>query len=399
MAEIVFNELVPPQIGEFTFSALDPQELILISDIANWNDPQRYVGSIFQTHGRSIVFRSPSREINDPSEMMLGRYGGLQLIGAGGDPSAIREGFFDPRGALRINPVDPIDHSIELKSILQQRAIDKRGQLQMWRRSYAPLHGMDQLEADSRRIMSERVRGYIQPYHDQGQVTIINGPELAAEGVFPEKLDPQGEPLHFQVYRVPLVERFQTQMVHSTLEGGFEVGGLKLHDCSFLMGTLLNNFHELDLAYMNGYIGNLGLIEAGEKRALYITDLGSIRDFKEETQPIKIKYRAFDIFMYLESVHRFLSYFSDYFGKEGGLDPGQQKMLVADLKSVAAKGLLRGYFASEFKDMKNRGDSIETIRSRIAWRVQKLLDRHAQYSSTPQKFLDFFDGFYRSLRS
>ncbi|NQZ84975.1 MAG: hypothetical protein HRU03_04615 [Nanoarchaeales archaeon] len=55
---------------EYTINNLDNSEFNLVNSISSWDNPNRYVDSIFSLAGRSIFVRSPTIVQNDSNEIV-----------------------------------------------------------------------------------------------------------------------------------------------------------------------------------------------------------------------------------------------------------------------------------------------------------------------------------------
>src|SRR5687767_12769360 len=88
MAELIIAQ-VPEQKAKVTFNALDQAETSFVSNMVSWRDFDRWAPFVYDIHGRSLVFPSPSRNQVSREDDTVCRYGGLQIYGAGGSLNAV----------------------------------------------------------------------------------------------------------------------------------------------------------------------------------------------------------------------------------------------------------------------------------------------------------------------
>lgn len=369
MKEFVFSELTAGQKAEFSFSELKLDEQNVVENIVRWNNPNQYKNLLYRTHGRSLILQSPNLGASTADDNYAGRFNGLQIIGAGGSKNVAdriivnkSSGVFLHQGPEIIEPVNAANHANELNEILQMKLIDENGELYFWNRPYAPLRGMDAGEASKRKLMTNLLSGYSD--------LDFRVPKLAAEGYFPDKKDPTGNPLAFQVYRVPLLERYSGQLIQISKAESSKRCADFTAEFSFLAGTTLKTLHNKKLAYLDGHADNMSLIAAkGGKRALYITDLGSVHDFSGEKHPHS--YMAFDLIMLLESYARYWPSFVEHFP----LDSDDREKFEELLISSALTGLTAGYFFEE-----KEGDNPISIKDIFIASEQRIGELHGLIS-------------------
>ncbi len=374
----------------FTFTDLDPKELRMVNAIALWQDKNQWTDLLYEPHGRSLVFQSPTQKEEDNYN---GIFAGIQIIGVGGTPSAIRNGFRYGDEEIRLHRVSDRDCSQALAPIFQKRNITKEGALEMFQRLYAPTAGMDQPEAESRRDMTEILDEYSKEQRHIAPHFPFITPSLAAEGIYTEKKDPQGRPLHFQAYRTPVLPRFPTQLTNEVFEHGAEAGIQKLSAFSFLLGDTLRVLHDSGLAYMDGHMGNMSLLEkADEFPRIYITDLGSIKDFSEH--PYGDRYRGLDIYAHLLTLEEFFPYF-EHVAKNSRPQLSEEEL--ADYYwTSGGRSLFEGYF---YRSLVKAGaaNNPDVYEVKINEYFKEIVDNYATNASNPQNFVTSFEEFYKRV--
>lgn len=391
MPQLEFNHNSPclPQRGEFTYSGLDPSEMKLVQAVVNWRDAERYNSLFRQIFGRSIIYANPSplhRIDNVPNS----RYAGLQIYGAGGNMSiGLTSGAYTLSDRIPVDPVNPENHAEQLDAVLQNRGINAEGRMYAWRRPYAPLHGMDKLETDSRKSVTLTLSAYIEHNRQNGIITPFVVPELAAEGIFPDKIDPDGEPLRFQVYRVPLMPRFATQLMQKFEEVDLNGIHTYLSGVGACAGRSLKILHNLGYAYMDCHQGNMSYYKNQGSEALYITDLGSCKYVASES--FRDKYFGSDFYIYLFSLNRVLTSLTERLvrSKYPGLNPTEQ---TKRLLHTTTTSLLYGYFAPEIEtklmnlspsEKGNRiSDDAIDFNQMLDVGIQLFIDSFAEYKSS-----------------
>lgn len=403
MAELIIAH-APEQRAEFTFNGLDPVESTFVSNMVGWRNFDRWASSVYEIHGRSLVFPSPSRNAISREDETMGRYGGLQIYGAGGSLNAVfgaadgqvevKHGVTELPDSFAVYPVDPENHAEALEPILQQRKIDDQGQIHMWRRPYSPLFGMDKKEADRRREVTGKIWQEFENSRLQGNRTAVLVPEIAADGFFPDKLDPDGNPLRFQVYRVPLVMRLPNQFGRLTSTAGAEAGLTMLENASFLMGRFLRYLHLSGLAYMDDHIGNVSLLVSKGKSFLYATDLGSCEDIAEH--PFKTRYHGFDFYSYIDSIYRLMTSYVPWIYKNGSTGATFEE-IDAEFKTGGISGVMQGYYRSEIQSRMSEESSDDKIRTWIAGLTRQL--KTGFETRGTQGFIEFFEGFDASVNN
>lgn len=346
MTNYIFAE-APRQDAVITFAELGNRELQLLKSVANWDSPNEWRRFIFDANGRGVLFKSPDRD-STLEDLIGGNYDGLQIIGAGGNLIYVQNGNAKPfilPATISINSPDRTNHANELKCITELREVNDRGLFEFSHRAYVPLHGMDISEARNRKNFTAFLNDAIADYRERNFRLTFVAPKLAAEGHFPGLLDNQGNPLHFQVYRVPRLSRLPRQTMdflhHSTDILAME--GL-LKRASYLMGCSLRTFHNFDLAYMDGHPGNLSFIIANGNTTLYTTDLGSMKELSQKK--FTERYKALDLYQYLavsaSSIANLLSY-------EGYGSPEAVGRITFIMMLRVANRTFEGYFNPEIK--------------------------------------------------
>jgi hypothetical protein len=304
MQDFRFNASGKGQEGKVIEHELDPEELEMILDVVNWKDPDRYKDRIFEVHGRSIIFKSPTKD-SDDTDNVWGRFDGLQLIGAGGNKFKLNGKGKGEYIDNIINPVNSKNHADYLSAILELREFDEQtGKLRFSSRPYAPMHGMDKGEAEKRSYYTSFLRNSIEKFYEKGRHPSVIVPKWVLNGVFPELKDDNGDNLRFHVYRVPTKKRTSGQVMQSFLDEGFDMLQNHLSKVSDAFGAVSRGFHESGLAYMDSHVDNMSFLEDKKNYALYTTDLGSMETV--EDHPFKDKYFSFDIYMYLSSIKSML---------------------------------------------------------------------------------------------
>lgn len=319
---------------------------------------------------------------------MDGKYDGLQLIGAGGSKSLIKEGLIYLSDPIEISPVDPANHADLLFKTIQMHDIDEDGKLCLWQRPYAPLHGMDITEAEKRKMRTFQLNIYLEQCKAAGIPTLFTVPALVAEGCFPDKLDPQGVPLRFQVYRVPLAQRFPHQFYQTATQEGLEKAFLTTGPFSFLAGMMLKRIHEMKLAYMDGHIGNFSLLSSGEYKTLYIADLGSIQDIAKVRHPLKFK--GFDVYTFMETSFRLYSYFGEWLQSQKELNLNEEKAIeiALELFLYFMRYFISGYFRPDSAATDNGYSASKAYQNSVA---ECEIFCKTYIKLTPQEFIDFFE--------
>jgi len=390
--EIRFSDRCPSQRGEFTFNGLNSQEHDLVDSIVNWEKPNRFSNLISCVNGRSLLLRNPSTPISTTEQHMNGIYDGLQVIGTGGNLFAASNGCREMPRQLEIYPVDPTNHARDLNQTIEMHSIDEEGNLRYWSRFYAPLHGMDSKEAEKRKAMTQRLKLYLQNYADGCQPFCI--PELAAEGYYPDKLDLQSQPLYFQVYRVPLIDRVPNQFMNVAIKEGIEKGFFMLTKFSFTTGLVEKVLHDIGLVYMDGHLGNMSFLNTGKSSSLFITDLGSIQDISQEKYPDR--YKGFDIYTYMVSFSNLISSFVEFLAKYEDLSKNSEKAVNSLFNIpflVAMSAFWSGYFKSEAISRNGRFSFNEAI---TASKKEALSLIKAFETLEAQKFIEFFEQFIKT---
>ena len=129
MVVYVFDETVPRQDAVVSSSELDNSELELITSVVNWDSPNKSKDLIFEVSGRSVTFRSPTRK-STLEDLLVGKFDGLQLIGAGGNTFFVQNGFFAVPDTVTIYPVDQRNHAVQLRDITQLRRVNEKGEFE-----------------------------------------------------------------------------------------------------------------------------------------------------------------------------------------------------------------------------------------------------------------------------
>ena len=376
------KELQPVLIDSvFTGTTLDPQELALGCAITNWDSQKQWNDSVYAVHGRSVVFRSPTRTEERIKDSV---FSGIQFIGVGGTPNALKTGLV-PRSTkpTPIYRVRSLDVSKPLERIFELHEIDIEGNVRLSQREYAPLCGMDEPEAISRKKYTTHLFENVAKARKEGNPLPFVVPELAAEGFYTEMSDPQGRPLQFQAYRVPLIDRLPKQLSTEVWENGVGSGLQIFGFASYLFGKTLRTLHDSGFAYMDGHIGNISLVEDDQSPLLFITDLGSVKDFKDHTFPNR--HRGFDFLTHLKSSYDFFPAFQDL----ARLVNQDQEKLSVPYYLNAIGGLLQGYFPERFRD----GSKIDE--DRVIDLTKELVKKFSITRRSPQAFVESFEDFYR----
>lgn len=394
MREVLFShDLINPQRGEFTFNSLDPEEKALVLSVVNWDNPSQYSHLFYEAHGRSILFQSPTEQFR-PIDTMKGRFRGLQIYGAGGDPDMISEGIRLEKPAV-IYPINEANHASTLSHLIQSRTLDENGQLKLWIRSYAPMHGMEKNEADRRKVTTRKLRSVSDFLLERGANSPFLVPELAAEGVFPDKKDLNGDTLRFQVYRVPILPRLPNQLMREISTKGLEEGIEFLEYSSAMAGQSLRILHQLNLAYIQGHVGNMTLLSDGDNVRMYLTDLGTIEDFSGHSFPERFK--GMDIFVYIVSMEKLLSNLREHMAAKGLEEEANSIMLQASLQTVTTD-LIHGYFEMELEKYIKKGMSLEEVNRLLLKLSSDILVQALEHWNKPQEFLEFFEGYYIKIK-
>lgn len=396
MPEILFSEqTADSQHGEFTFSDLGPGEHQLVETIINWDNPGKFSELAYMVHGRSITFVSPDRLGLDPMEAFQGRFRGLQLIGAGGSISALRQGVHDIPKQILVSPVNPANHAEQLSEILQQRTIDEHGNLQFWQRPYSPLHGMDKKEANRREAFTGQLDEFLGSLSEDRSCMPFVVPEYAAGGYFPGMVDEEGIPLQFQVYRVPLVPRLPSQIIRTIQSHGYDDTLVWLADAAATTGSTFRILHAMDLAHMDGHLGNMSFLNDGdEKRTLFITDLGSMEDITNH--PFNLRYHGFDVYMFLESM-RGLTEDLAHWVERNKFSEKDWEDVEEDLMLTVGYNMLRGYLMLNRLETGKPEELREELDTKIREQGMQLLRGFAQSVDYPQQFLEFFEQYSAEL--
>jgi hypothetical protein len=363
-----------------TYSLLKGEERTLVEDVTKWSDPDRFAGLIRRVHGRSIEFQSPSIPPLSVADYIADQYDGLQIYGVGGSTEIVPEGIVIHPTRTTISPVDPQNHADQMEEILELQHIDEHGMLQLSQRPYAPFRGMDEGEANKRRTMTEWLGTSLAEFKASGGSSWIKTPAFVAEGIFPNAHDHEGHPLRFQVYRVPLVPRFPSQLIQ--LHSFNDVK----HACesfSYLVGrTLRWVFHLNNLAYMDGHVGNMSLLSHEEKQKLYITDLGSIHDFSGDAFPQR--YKGIDFIMFFRSVDTLLTHYQDFLRTHTSSSTHAEET-VNYLSGLLRTAFMGGYLSSTKLSKKEISVSDKVKYTNIIYL--------AYLGLPPQKFLEFMEEF------
>lgn len=375
------RELQPRIVDNvFTFTALDPQELALACAITNWDKQAQWTAAVHEVHGRSIVFKSPTRTEERARDSI---FSGIQLIGVGGTPNALKEGLIPKSGKpTPLYRVSSRDVSKPLERLFQLHEIDENGIVQLPQRQYAPRCGMDEQEADRRKAYTTHFFENVALAREEGKPFPFVVPELVAEGFYTGMSDPQGKPLQFQAYRVPLIDRLPSQIVKEVCTNGTGEGLLYLGFASFLLGKTLRTLHDSGFAYMDGHLGNVSLIEDQENPRLYITDLGSIKEFHDH--PFPDRHRGFDLLTHIVSSDELLPSFK---ALAKMLQNGPEEVEIA-YRINAIGGYLQGYFSEKFT-----GGGV-LHQEQVMDLAEEVIKAYFITHRTPQKFVEFFEDFY-----
>lgn len=375
-------EQTKPLEAIFTSSTLTDDEHALVEAVAKWTNPGQFSDLVRMVHGRSIEFQSPSL-CYTPEDYVAGRYDGLQIYGVGGTTSLPTDGILTPPSRISISPVNAQNHADQLKGIIQLQKIDADGQLVLSSRPYAPLRGMDEIEAANRKETTVLLAKALTIFEASGHRSWLRVPILAAEGNFPNLEDANGKPLRFQVYRVPLVMRFPTQFVQLT---GMDEIDQMCNNFSHLLGKTLRLLHRNLFAYMDGHVGNMSLLIHNKQRKLYITDLGSMHRLDQEAFPGR--YMGIDFYMYFESMEKLLTMYGQFL-HSCSIDHAEE--IVSDLRGLSLVAMITGYFQNEL--IRQHGDAdqaaIATTYARAAYTAYAKLD--------PQQFLEYMEIFLEKI--
>lgn len=374
-------ETAPQLNPELTFSTLDPEERELVLAVAGWSNPSRYTHLIRELNGRSIEFQSPSRPPGSVEKYFDAEYDGLQIIGTGGFTSLPRPGLYtDDLLAKHISPVDPRNHAEELADLTQLQRFDESGKLTLKQRPYVPNRGMDKSEATNRKYMSNFFHEALQQFHAIGHTSFIQVPVLAAEGTYPQMNDLEGNPLWFQVYRVPLLKRFPTQFLRAAPDNEQRT---LLEQCSFLIGKTFRMLHRNSIAYMDGHNGNMSMMKIADKAKLYITDLGSMRALVEDEYPNR--YKAVDFYMFFESFEQLFTMDHSLL-QQLNIAKNEREDYINFMKTLAHISFVGGYFDSERQQTQGKPGSFELSVALILYTFFKELP-YQQYFEAMDAFL------------
>ena len=343
MTRYIFSPKGLGQQAVISSSQLDSLEHEMISSVVNWNHPDDWASRIFGVAGRSIIFHSPTRK-STLEDAILGEFGGLQLIGAGGNTFFVQTGIVKIPNYMEVFPVDPSNHADLLKHNSQLWHVNGNGKFVPTYRQYVPLHGMDDAEAENRARYSNILERTVSSLHEKGKRTSFVVPILVAEGYFPHMLDDNRTELQFQVYRVPTVNRLPSQLINKFAYSNHDNFVRYLREISYFVGGTLRNLHGKQLAYMDPHIGNMSLIKDNHRTTLFITDLGSIVDISQ--REYASNYRGFDMFMYLTSMQIYLEKLIGHFGVKLSNDGSQTNLLSYYLDNIT-RFTLKGYFRPE----------------------------------------------------
>ncbi|QQG41462.1 MAG: hypothetical protein HYV90_04885 [Candidatus Woesebacteria bacterium] len=377
---------------EFTFSKLDPEEKEIVAALVSWSNPAKYTGQIEQLHGRSVVIKSPTRHVSDPTDFFMEKYDGIQIFGFGGARAMIREGVAEVPSKIEITQLNETNHSNELAAIIQLRDFDDKGRLKTWNRPYAPMHGMDQTEAKARKAITVKIADYHSKVLKEQGVPFFSVPEFVAEGFFPDKKDPSGNPLVFQAYRVPIIDRFPSQLIQTAQSESVEIMFHRLQTFSFLAGRFFRTLHQtFDLAYMDGHLGNMSLLRTEKKAGIYATDLGSAKDIK--SHPFAEKFRGIDIYTYIATSRSLMASYAGFLEARHGQDKAIKDFQNL-LTFISISGLASGYFETEI----TKGENMSTIK--VIKNGEKFgndLMKIFSPNSSPQVSLDMFEVYLKEI--
>jgi hypothetical protein len=241
---------------------------------------------------------------------------------------------------------------------------------------------MDEGEAERRKRITTLFAKALAIFQSNGHESWIRVPTLAAEGIFPNMMNPDGKPLRFQVYRVPLVNRFPTQFIQS--KNGDEIYG-RCGSFSYLMGRTLRLLHRNMFAYMDGHVGNMSLLSDGNKEKLFITDLGSLHDFTEDAFPDR--YKGIDFFMFFETMEKLLLMYRDFLRTYTSAG-AQTDEIVENLRALSRTEMMGGYFETELANQKGSDQTLRAKYADFAFLAYKELGC--------QQFLEFMENFLQA---
>lgn len=364
---------VEPQQGVFTDSSLTPVEEAMVSSVLNWDHPEALVPYIEEVFGRSFILRSPDQS-SSPEAALLGEYDGLQVLGLGGVVQAVQGGLRFEKETLHISPVDDQNHADELEAILQTSSIDKSGQIQLKTATYAPLHGMTAESAQRRRYHSQQLQGLVDTYRQAGKKPLFVLPQFVAEGQLTNKFDAEGNPLVFQVYRVPLVRRLPNQIIESMYNDSYTTGMAKSVEANYAIGRVLRGLHVCRYVYGDPHLGNMSHIESQLGNTMYITDLGNAKDIENEQLAVQRKYLGLDLAIAIYSQLELAKHLSVLFSRTD-----KNTFSITNLTITHLTALLGGYFVTELSRQRLTHPELIRLAEQLALRletqdVQQLVD-------------------------
>lgn len=351
---------VEPQRGVLTESQLTPAEQVLVESVMNWQNVAAVEPHIHEVFGRSFVLKSPDRQ-NSAVANTQSDFAGLQVIGLGGTMQVVQQGRRQSYDVLQIEQVKAENHAKQLDGLLETREIDKRGQMVGHDASYAPLHGMTAESAARRKKWTEELRGFEVAYRDAGQIPMMVVPQLAAEGHLENRLDPDGNPLVFQVYRVPLERRMPAQVLEIIQKQGLEKGLSFFQKSSYSVGKMLRSMHMNKVIYGDSHLGNMSLLEHPKVPIVYATDLGAARDISNEKGMIQRRYAALDVAVAAASQLELVKALSDL------LKPVAPLLTVENMLPTHFGSLIFGYFMPEVsKGLVTNEQALEVTKKLLA---------------------------------
>ena len=282
-------------------------ELRVIIRLSQFDESHQCGDLVFDVHGRSILLKSPSKIHLTNYDEFVGNFGSIQIIGCGGDMDNLKSGVMLKEESRVIRPPTSKNVNDVIGRIGELREFTRCGKFETRTREYMPQRGMDKKEAENRKRNTRKILEDIVLHSQTKGTSAIQVPRLIAEGIYPELLDPNGEPLCFQAYRVPTQRRFPQSLIefHLKQDSDFERVSEYIQQFGYRVGSLLSVLHNHHIAYMDCHAGNLDtLVNSSGKMVLYATDLGSFEEI-DSRNPFAYRYRGFDKFMFFHSVNSY----------------------------------------------------------------------------------------------
>jgi len=228
--------------------------------------------------------------------------------------------------------------------------------------------------AQRRRYHSQQLQGLVDTYRQAGKKPLFVLPQFVAEGQLTNKFDAEGNPLVFQVYRVPLVRRLPNQIIESMYNDSYTAGMAKSVEANYSIGRVLRGLHVCRYVYGDPHLGNMSHIESQLGNTMYITDLGNAKDIENEQLAVQRKYLGLDLAITIYSQLELAKHLSVLFSRTD-----KDTFSITNLTITHLTALLGGYFVTELSRQRLTHPELIRLAEQLALRletqdVQQLVD-------------------------